>query len=123
MMSTRSLQGYSVLYVEDEPLIAMDGEAMLRELGCEKVTVVMTFEDARMAVHDNRFDLAVMDINLGGGKTSLPLVEPLKLAGTRVVLASGYNSGQAEDDTIRVEKPFDEETLFRAIQSALTNEL
>jgi CheY-like chemotaxis protein len=123
MMSTRSLQGYSVLYVEDEPLIAMDGEAMLRELGCEKVTVVMTFEDARLAVHDNRFDLAVMDINLGGGKTSLPLVEPLKLAGTRVVLASGYNSGQAEDDTIRVEKPFDEETLFRAIQSALTNEL
>ena len=103
------------MYVEDEPLIAMDAEAMLQELGCQDVVVVMTFEDARSAIEDGRFDLAIMDINLGGGKTSLPLVAPLKTKGTKVVLASGYNSGRPEDDTIRIEKPFD-------VRSADTND-
>ncbi|MEZ5819015.1 MAG: response regulator [Hyphomicrobiaceae bacterium] len=119
-MSTKSLQGCRILYVEDEPLIAMDAEAMLHELGCEEIVIAMTFEDARAAIQDNQFDLAIMDINLGGGKTSLPLVAPLRRAGTGVVLASGYNSGRPEDDTIRLEKPFDEEALLRALRSALS---
>ena len=36
-MLPMSLRRCKVLYVEDEPLIAMDGESMLRDLGLEAI--------------------------------------------------------------------------------------
>ena len=42
----KSIYGLSLLLVEDEYLIALDAEEMLRERGAGKVEVVGTFEDA-----------------------------------------------------------------------------
>lgn len=107
-----------VLYVEDEPLIAMDGEATLRDLGFDDIVMALTFNDAQEKIATQNFDLALLDINLGGGQSSMPLAKELASKGVRVILASGYNStGEhvVSQFGLRIEKPFDEKTLLRAL--------
>lgn len=59
----------NVLIVEDEPLIAMNLEDMLAELG-HRVFATATRLDIALAVAFNGdFDLAFLDINLAGSKT------------------------------------------------------
>jgi len=86
----KSLPGLSILLVEDEFLIALDAEEMLRELGAATVTVVSTFEDAEKAIGDSNFDLALLDVNLNGRK-SFPLADLLAKKNTPVVFGTGYN--------------------------------
>jgi len=117
-MLPTNLKNCRVLYVEDEPLIAMDGEAMLRDIGFTNIVTALSLDDARSALQENQFDLAIMDINLGGGQTSMPLVEVLKPLGTRIVLASGYTA-EVHLGSTRVEKPFDEGSLLRAVLQAM----
>lgn len=119
-MLPRSFRTCKVLYVEDEPLIAMDGEGMLRDIGFDDIQVAMTLADALAILKSNRFDIAVMDINLGSGDTSLPLAEVLSARGTPIVFTSGYNSSPNDGITRygpRIEKPFDETTLYKAVMS------
>lgn len=120
-MLPTTLRNYKVLYVEDEPLIAMDGEAMLREIGFDDVVVALTLADAQAAIDTQGFDLALMDINLGSGETSMPIAATLSERGTRVVFASGYNSSAGIATSsygARVEKPFDKSMLLRAVLAA-----
>lgn len=86
----KTLSGLSILLVEDEFLIALDAEEMLRELGAATVTVVSTFEDAEKAIGDSKFDLALLDVNLNGRK-SFPLADLLAKKNTPVVFGTGYN--------------------------------
>lgn len=121
VMLPTNLRHFKVLYVEDEPLIAMDGEAMLNEIGFERITVSLTLADAQAAIAHQTFDLALMDINLGNGQTSMPLARALSGRGTILLFASGYNSNGgilAHTFGPRLEKPFDQEPLLRAILSA-----
>lgn len=121
-MLPKSFRTCKVLYVEDEPLIAMDGEAMLRDIGFDDIHLALTFADALVILRSSaRFDIAIMDINLGNGDTSLPLAEILGMRGTPVIFTSGYNVSPG--DVIsrfgpRIEKPFDEATLLKAVLSA-----
>lgn len=58
-----------VLVVEDESLIAMDLEGMLRRAGCEVVGPVSRVEAARRRVEEDdapSLDMALLDINLDG---------------------------------------------------------
>jgi CheY-like chemotaxis protein len=117
-----SLKNYRVLYVEDEPLIAMDGEAMLRELGFDDILVVLTYADAEAAIEREHFDLALMDVNLGGGRTSIALAGILAERNTTIVFTSGYNGGAGIATTsfgVHLEKPFDQPSLLRAVLSAV----
>lgn len=84
------LSGLNVLLVEDEFLIALDAEEMLRELGAATVTVVSTFEDAEKVISESKFDLALLDVNLNGRK-SFPLADMLLENDTPVVFGTGYN--------------------------------
>jgi CheY-like chemotaxis protein len=120
-MLPTSLRHFSILYVEDEPLIAMDGEEMLREIGFSSIVVALTFDDALEAIRRQRFDLAVMDINLGSGRTSMPLAMELASRKTLLVFASGYNSaadGVTAKYGPRLEKPFDRKALLNAVMDA-----
>jgi CheY-like chemotaxis protein len=111
-----------VLYVEDEVLIALDGEVMLRELGFERITVAFSFPDAEAAIRQQTFDFALLDINLGDGRTSLPLADRLLAAGTRVVFASGYNSAEGLVGHLNapmIQKPIDEAALRRVVDRLL----
>ena len=117
-----NLKPTTVLYVEDEVLIALDGEVMLQELGFERITVAFSFPDAEAAIQEQTFDFALLDINLGDGRTSLPLADRLLAAGTRVIFASGYNPAEGLVEHLNapvIQKPFDEMALRRAVDKLL----
>lgn len=121
-MSPPNLKALKVLYVEDEVLIAFDGEAIMRDMGFEEITMAFSLHDAREATERSPFDLAVLDINLGGGDTSLGLADALLARGTRVLFTSGYNSSEGMTAHLKaplVQKPFDAGTLETAIGAAL----
>lgn len=123
-MLPQSLRKLTVLYVEDEVLIAMDGEETLRALGLESISVAMSFKDAQAAMSCDRFDLALLDINLGGGQTSLALADALHADGTKIIFVSGYTGSDGLKTRLNaplVGKPFDEEALAAAIQMVLTS--
>ncbi|MBU2341072.1 MAG: GAF domain-containing protein [Alphaproteobacteria bacterium] len=79
----------SMLLVEDSMIIALDTEENLRDLGVETVTVQSSVGAALDAIEKNRFDLALLDFNLGT-ESSEPVAERLKALGVPFWLATGY---------------------------------
>ena len=75
--------------VEDEPLVALDVEATLEELGFTDIKHAPTLEKAMTLATSNDFDLALLDYNLNG-KPSLPIAEHVHGKGTQIVFTSGY---------------------------------
>jgi len=115
------IAGLSLLLVEDEYLIALDAEEMLRELGAAKIEVVGTFEDAQQRTQDGAFDLAVLDVNING-KLSYPLADNLRRRGIPFVFATGYGRhdytlGEFEGAAC-VSKPYTIECLRQALLAA-----
>lgn len=116
------LQGLKVLLVEDEFLIALDAEEILRSLGAAHVKTISTYEEASRQIESGGFDIAVLDVNLNG-QLSFPLGEALKRRGRQFVFASGYNldsrAGLGMEDVVCVAKPYDREGLKSAVIRAL----
>lgn len=112
----------NVLYVEDEPLIALDVAYELESFGFAKVVVLHSLPAALEYVANEQFDLAVLDINLSGGQTTLELGKTLKLDGTKILFASG-NSARKEDLVSAgygyITKPFGSDMLRQAIDSVV----
>jgi CheY-like chemotaxis protein len=77
------------LLVEDEFLIALETEAILRELGCEEIYSAATVAEALEAINARPPDLALFDVNLVCER-SWPVMEAL--AGRQIPFAvvSGY---------------------------------
>jgi DNA-binding response OmpR family regulator len=113
---------YSVLYLEDEPLIAFDTTEFLQDLGFSCVESAYKLKSAEKASTGRRFDLAILDINVDNNQTSLSLGARLAEGGTAVIFASG-NSFDA--DKLRaagyefLDKPFSHHDLKSAITAAL----
>ncbi|MGB3928225.1 MAG: GAF domain-containing protein, partial [Sphingobium sp.] len=80
-----------VLLVEDNMIIAMDGEDALRDLGAEVLTAASVGR-AREAIALGPVDLAVLDFNLGS-ETSLPVADLLAERGVPFIFATGYGDG------------------------------
>jgi CheY-like chemotaxis protein len=119
-----SLVGISVLLVEDEYLIALDAEQILKGLGVANVEIASTLHEGEKCVEEGRFDLAVLDVNLNG-QFSFPIAETLRRRGIPVVFASGY---ELRDRTpagfeagVCVTKPYTSERLKEALSAALAN--
>jgi CheY-like chemotaxis protein len=71
MVEGRSiLNGLRILIVEDEAMIAMLIEDMLSDLGCVPVGPANTAERALHLIQSERFDGAILDVNLGGQHTA-----------------------------------------------------
>lgn len=79
----------SVLLVEDSMLIALDVEDALRSLGAAKVVTAASVRQARDAIAERRFDIAILDINLGND-SSLSVAEELQARRIPFLFASGY---------------------------------
>lgn len=79
----------SVLLVEDSMLIALDVEDALKSLGATKVVTASSVRQARDAIAERRFDLAILDINLGND-SSLSIAEDLRARDIPFLFASGY---------------------------------
>ena len=76
-----SSQGLVVLVVEDEFLIAMDLEAMLRDHGWRVLGPAATVAEALHLLEDGEMpDVALLDVNLRG-ETVVPVAEVLRERG------------------------------------------
>jgi DNA-binding NtrC family response regulator len=81
--------GLRILLVEDDLLIAMDMEEVLRDLGCEIVGPFGRLAEALDASSSQMLDGAIIDLNLRG-EMSFPLIEELRRRAIPCVLCSGY---------------------------------
>jgi PAS domain S-box-containing protein len=55
-----------ILIVEDEPIVALDLQQEIQQMGCEVVGVAESAEEALLAVSNCQTDLALMDIRIVG---------------------------------------------------------
>ncbi|CAN5385083.1 response regulator [soil metagenome] len=85
------LKGLRVLIVEDEALIAMMAEDMIDSLGCVVAGLAATIADARTALTDIIFDMAMLDVNLNG-YTSMELATALKQRNIPFAFTTGYGA-------------------------------
>ncbi|PDT02609.1 two-component system sensor histidine kinase/response regulator [Rhizobium chutanense] len=88
------LLGLNALLVENNLIIAMDGEEILRRLGAEVATAPSVAE-AMEILADRSFDLALLDVNLGD-ETSFGIADRLAAEGVPFVFATGYGEGIAQ---------------------------
>lgn len=117
------LHGVSVLLIEDESSIAMLMEDMLELLGCNVAGWASTLEDACARARSGSFDIAILDVNLGGHPV-YPAAAILRERGIPFVFSTGYGHGGVSNEYQGVTilaKPFAMADLERALVSALAS--
>jgi len=113
-----------VLIIEDEPLIALDIEALVEELGHRVVKVARTHREALAAVKDFTPGLILADIQLADGSSGLEAAnEILQSYEVPVIFVTAYPerflTGAPPEPTYLITKPFRVETLKAVISQAL----
>src|SRR4051794_39554580 len=89
------LRGRCVLVVEDEMLVAMELECVLRERGCAVVGPAATVTRALALIDEGRPDAAVLDLNLSG-RSALPVAAALNGRDVPFLVVSGYSEPQSQ---------------------------
>ena len=110
-----------VLIVEDEPLIAMDLEFRLSELGYFVAGRASNLDSGIAMARELAIDIAVLDVNLAS-RDSGPVADVLQERGVPVIFASGYtNAGlpQRHQHCLRIAKPYETAALRSALEHAL----
>lgn len=123
-METISTEGLRVLYLEDEPLIAMDTSEILRDLGVETVETVYKLHDAVEMAQNEAFDLALLDINVDRGQTSLDFGCTLNDRQIPVLFVSGNSMNKKELHSQGfgfIGKPINAQVLKSEILALLNN--
>jgi len=108
-----------ILVVEDEPFIAMGLEHLLPKLGYEVAGVATHLREALAKVEAGGFDLAVLDVNLGG-ELSYRVADLLLAKGVPFVFCTAYADvafGRYTHVPV-LQKPVDKKALARAIEEA-----
>jgi len=122
MTGTSGASTLSILYLEDERLLAVDFAGQLALLGFGEVLVAHSLEAAEAALAGRRVDLAFLDVTLGGGESSVALGRRLAAEGTQVVFHSGYGRSDIADGLKGfdlLEKPVSEAALKRSMARAV----
>lgn len=111
----------SVLIVEDEAIIRIMIADMLAELGHRVVAEAGTISDARSLAETEKFDLALLDVNVGGQNIA-PVTEVLLARGIPFVFITGYDPEGLQESsgkTLVLQKPFPISKLKDAIETIL----
>jgi CheY-like chemotaxis protein len=113
-----------VLIIEDEPIIALDLNNLVTELGHEVVGVVATREEAVAKALSEKPGLVLADINLGEGGSGIDAVsEILNSFDIPVIFITAYPekllTGERPEPTYLVAKPFLPETVQATVGQAL----
>ncbi|MGD0190518.1 MAG: response regulator [Rhizomicrobium sp.] len=114
----------TVLIIEDEPIIAIDLENLVSELGHEVVGTAATREQAVRLAHSKRPGLILADINLGEGGSGMDAVsEILNSFDIPVIFVTAYPekllTGERPEPTYLIAKPFLPETVQATVGQAL----
>jgi DNA-binding NtrC family response regulator len=116
-----AVDGLRVLVVEDEVLLALALEDDLVSAGCTVIGPFRTLASATEACRRERFDLATLDVNLGG-ELVYPLADELVARRMPFVLITGYGSADLPErfrTLPRLTKPYDPVVLIREIRRAM----
>src|SRR5690606_847923 len=114
----------SVLIIEDEPLISMQLEDLVRSLGHEICGTAATRTQAQQGVAEKTPGLLRADIQLADGSSCLEAVDDiLAIASVPVIFITAYPerllTGDRPEPTYLISKPFQEDTVRAAISQAL----
>ena len=116
----RSLAGLFILIVEDEVIVAMMLEDILRDFGCS-VALAGNIEEALACVRQNPPDGVLLDMNVHGRDT-IPVAEELAGRSVPFLLVTGYGKGDGDPAVIkgapRLQKPFSQDMLGRRMAEA-----
>lgn len=113
-----------VLIIEDEPIIAMDLEMVVRDLGHEVSAVAATRDAAVVSAMSNRPDLILADVQLADDSSGIDAVKDI-LAEFQVpvIFLTAYPerllTGERVEPAYLVTKPFQRSTLKTTISQAL----
>ena len=114
----------SVLIIEDEPLIAMDLEQIVRDLGHDVAGVATTHEDAVAAFENSDAGLVLADIQLADGSSGVDAVQDiLAIAPVPAISITAFPekllTGHRVEPTFLISKPFGRNTVRAAISQSL----
>lgn len=108
----------SALVVEDNMIIAMEAEELLRELGYADCHVCSSVHGAMQIIAKHPIAFALLDIDLGE-ETSEEVAAVLQKRGTPFIFASGYNEYPELTETLAsipvVTKPYTGSDIAEAI--------
>jgi CheY-like chemotaxis protein len=110
-----------VLLVEDEMMVAMLVEDLVAELGHEVTASAAHLDEALALAQSGDFDLAILDLNLGGDR-SVAVADVLAKRRIPFLFASGYGVGglpPEHRDAVVVQKPFAAHDLSAAVDKVL----
>ncbi|WP_232496010.1 response regulator [Novosphingobium kaempferiae] len=113
-----------VLIIEDEPLISMQLEGLVTDLGHTVVGTAATHKQAVEMFEKNPAGLVLADIQLADGSSGIDAVEDLlKFGDVPVIFITAYPerllTGERPEPTYLVTKPFQETTVRATISQAL----
>lgn len=112
----------SILVVEDEPLIAMMLEDFLETLGHRVHASCGSVKDAVGVAEKGGFDIAILDVNLGG-ENAWPVARKLREKQIPFVIATG---GHVDPPPVEfadvpvIEKPYTVDRVTPALEAALS---
>jgi DNA-directed RNA polymerase specialized sigma24 family protein/CheY-like chemotaxis protein len=113
-----------VLIIEDEPLISMQLEGLVTDLGHRVIGTAATRSQALEIFAARPAGLVLADIQLADGSSGIDAVEDLlKFGDLPVIFITAYPekllTGERPEPTYLVTKPFQESTVRTAISQAL----
>jgi DNA-binding response OmpR family regulator len=107
-----------VFVIEDDPMVLMLIEDMLEELGHMVVGTACRLEEALASIKEVDFDLAILDVDLGG-KSSHAIASLLRALGRPFIVSTGYSEESLSGDYLGapvIEKPFVIEAVDDAVR-------
>ena len=113
-----------VLIIEDEPLIALDLETIVRDMGHEVTGVAVTRDEAVALAMEERPGLVLADIQLADDSSGIDAVKDI-LSGfsVPVIFITAFPerllTGEGPGPTFLITKPFQRSTVKAAISQAL----
>jgi CheY-like chemotaxis protein len=113
-----------VLIIEDEPLIAMDLESLVRDLGHEVTAIATTHSEAVAAAQAQRPTLVLADIQLADDSSGIDAVKDiLAKFSVPVIFITAFPerllTGDRPEPAFLITKPFQRSSVKAAISQAL----
>jgi CheY-like chemotaxis protein/DNA-directed RNA polymerase specialized sigma24 family protein len=113
-----------VLIIEDEPIISLDLQSIVREMGHTVAAIATTRDEAVSAARKTEPGLVLADIKLADGSSGIDAVRQiLSEVQVPIVFITAYPerllTGERPEPTFLVTKPFVPETVRVAVSQAL----
>lgn len=117
----RSFKDVSVFLVEDEYLLAAVLQRDLETVGFRVFGPYTTLEAAQAAVGAERYDVAIIDINLHG-QLAYPIADELLKRDVPLIMLTGYellDLPKRYRDVTKLSKPYDIAVTLRTVERLL----